>query len=80
MLQAKQYAWTIDENAEGYCCIFVYIRKDTTATQPVAEEEVRIHLDNPNAAIAFQKLLIEAGYKWKNHKIVTRPKWARPTA
>ena len=77
MLKSKQYGWTLDEHAKGYSCIFVYMRKDTTATQPCAEEEVRIHLDNPNAAIAFQKLLVEAGYKYepltqpaKNFKVV----------
>ena len=77
MLKAKQYCWTLDEHAEGYSCVFVYIRKDTTATQPAADEEVRIHLDNPNAAIAFQKLLIEAGYKYKQIQIQTAPAWAR---
>jgi hypothetical protein len=76
MLKSKQYGWTLDEHAKGYCCVFVYMRKDTTATQPCAEEEVRIHLDNPNAAIAFQKLLVEAGYKYKQVDIVTRPEWA----
>ena len=65
MLKAKQYAWTLDENAKGYCCVFLYIREDNT--------EIRLHLDNPNAAIAFQKLLIEAGYKYKQIKIHTAP-------
>ena len=65
MLQTKQYAWTLDEHAEGYSCVFVYITGDKV--------ETRLHLNNPNAAIAFQKLLIEAGYRWKNHKIHTAP-------
>jgi len=69
MLKPKQYAWTMDENAKGYCCIFVYITDEKV--------ETRLHVENPNVAIAFQKLLIEAGYNWKNHKIQTVPAWAR---
>ena len=65
MLKAKQYCWTLDEHAEGYSCVFVYITGDKV--------ETRLHLDNPNAAIAFQKLLIEAGYKYKQIKIHTAP-------
>ena len=68
MLQTKQYAWTLDEHAEGYSCVFVYITGDKV--------ETRLHLDNPNAALAFQKLLIAAGYKYKQIKIVTTPAWA----
>ena len=70
MLQAKQYAWKMDKDAEGYCCVFVYITGDNV--------ETRLHVENPNVAIAFQKLLIEAGYKWKgNHTIHMAPAWAR---
>ena len=71
-LKRKQYCWTIDENAKDYCCVFVYIRRHEKDTH---DEEVRLHLDNPNAAISFHKLLIEAGYKYKQIDIVTTPEW-----
>ena len=48
--------------------MFVYITGDNV--------ETRLHVENPNVAIAFQKLLIEAGYKYKQVDIVTRPAWA----
>ncbi len=73
MLKRKQYCWTMDENAKGYCCIFVYIREGDEGTA----EEVRVNLTNPNHAIAFHKLLIEADYKYKQIHIQTRPAWAR---
>ena len=80
-LQRKQYCWTMDENAvskngvvgEGYCCVFEYVRRHEADTH---DEEVRLEFDNPNAAISFHKLLIEAGYKFKQVDIVTRPAWA----
>ena len=73
MLKRKQYCWTMDEHAEGYSCIFVYIRVNEEGTA----EEVRVNLTNPNHAISFHKLLIEAGYKFKQVDIVTRPEWAK---
>ena len=41
------------------------------------DEEVRLEFDNPNASISFHKLLVEAGYKFKQVDIVTRPEWAK---
>ena len=73
-LQRKQYCWTMDEFAEGYCCVFVYVRRNEKDTN---DEEVRLEFDNPNAAISFHKLLIEAGYKFKQIKIVTTPEWVK---
>ena len=73
MLKRKQYCWTMDENAKGYCCIFVYIRENEDGI----DEEVRVDLKNPNHAIAFHKLLIEADYKYKQIQIQTAPAWAR---
>ena len=73
MLNRKQYCWTMDENAKGYCCIFVYIRENEDG----ADEEVRVDLKNPNHAISFHKLLIEADYKYKQIQIQTAPAWAR---
>ena len=72
-LKRKQYCWKIDEHAKGYCCVFLYVRQNEKLTH---DEEVRLDLDNPNAAISFHKLLIEAGYKYKQVKIVTTPEWA----
>ncbi len=73
MLKRRQYCWEIDKNAKGYCCIFVYIRESDEGTA----EEVRVNLTNPNHAIAFHKLLIEADYKYKQIQIQTAPAWAR---
>ena len=72
-LKRKQYCWKIDEHAKGYCCVFLYVRQNEKLTH---DEEVRLNLDNPNAAISFHKLLIEAGYKYKQVDIVTTPEWA----
>ena len=72
-LKRKQYCWTMDEHAKGYSCVFLYVRQNEKLTH---DEEVRLDLDNPNAAISFHKLLIEAGYKFKQVNIVTRPAWA----
>jgi len=72
-LKRKQYCWTMDEHSKGYCCIFEYVRENEKLTH---DENVRLDFDNPNAAIAFHKLLIEAGYKFKQVNIVTRPAWA----
>ena len=58
-LKRKQYCWTMDEYAEGYCCVFLYVRQNEKLTH---DEEVRLDFDNPNHAISFHKLLIEAGY------------------
>ena len=73
-LQRKQYCWTMDEFAEGYCCVFVYVRRNEKDTH---DEEVRLDLNNPNAAISFHKLLVEAGYKFKQVKIVHTPEWVK---
>ena len=73
-LKRKQYCWTMDEYAEGYCCVFLYIRRNEKDTH---DEEVRLEFDNPNAAISFHKLLIEAGYKFKQVDVVTRPEWEK---
>lgn len=72
-LKRKQYCWTMDEHAKGYSCVFLYVRQNEKLTH---DEEVRLDLDNPNAAISFHKLLIEAGYKYKQIEIVTTPAWA----
>ena len=72
-LKRKQYCWTMDEHAKGYSCVFLYVRQNEKLTH---DEEVRLDLDNPNAAISFHKLLIEAGYKYKQVDIVTTPEWA----
>jgi hypothetical protein len=72
-LKRKQYCWKIDEHAKGYSCVFLYVRQNEKLTH---DEEVRLDLDNPNAAISFHKLLIEAGYKYKQIEIVTTPEWA----
>ena len=72
-LKRKQYCWKIDEHAKGYSCVFLYVRQNEKLTH---DEEVRLDLDNPNAAISFHKLLIAAGYKYKQIEIVTTPEWA----
>ena len=64
----------MDEYAEGYCCVFLYVRQNEKLTH---DEEVRLEFDNPNASISFHKLLIEAGYKFKQIKIVTTPEWVK---
>jgi len=69
-LKRKQYCWKIDEHAKGYSCVFLYVRQNEKLTH---DEEVRLDLDNPNAAISFHKLLIEAGYKYKQVDIFTAP-------
>jgi len=71
-LNRKQYCWTMDEHAKGYCCIFEYVRQNEKLTH---DENVRLDFDNPNHAISFHKLLIEAGYKFKQVPIVTTPEW-----
>ena len=73
-LQRKQYCWAMDPHAEGYCCVFVYIRRNEKDTN---DEEVRLEFDNPNASISFHKLLVEAGYKFKQVKIVNTPEWVK---
>ncbi len=69
----KQYCWKIDEHAANYSCVFIYVRRHESDTH---NEEVRLDLDNPNAAISFHKLLIEAGYKYKQVDIFTAPQEA----
>ena len=73
-LKRKQYCWKIDEHAKGYCCVFLYVRQKLKKQR---EKEVRLNFDNLNAAISFHKLLIEAGYKYKQIQIQTAPAWAR---
>ena len=70
-LKRKQYCWKIDEHDANYSCVFLYVRRNEKDTH---DEEVRIDLNNPNAAISFHKLLIEAGYKFKQVDIFTAPK------
>jgi len=72
-LKRKQYCWKIDEHAANYSCVFLYVRQNEKLTH---NEEVRLDLDNPNAAISFHKLLIEAGYKYKQVDIFTAPQEA----
>ena len=72
-LKRKQYCWTMDEHDANYSCVFLYVRRNEKDTH---DEEVRLDLNNPNAAISFHKLLIEAGYKFKQVDIFTAPKEA----
>lgn len=69
-LKRKQYCWKIDEHCADYSCVFVYVRRHEADTH---DEEVRLDLNNPNAAISFHKLLVEAGYKFKQVDIFTAP-------
>ena len=72
-LNRKQYCWKIDEHSANYSCVFEYVRRHESGTH---DEQVRLELDNPNAAISFHKLLIEAGYKYKQVDIFTAPQEA----
>ena len=72
-LKRKQYCWKIDEHCADYSCVFLYVRRNEKDTH---DEEVRLDLNNPNAAISFHKLLVEAGYKFKQVDIFTAPKEA----
>ena len=76
-LKRKQYCWTMNEHSASYSCVIVYIRRHEKDTH---DEEVRLDFDNPNHAISFHKLLIEAGYKFKQVDIFTAPKEAAEIA